>query len=436
MTTFYSTKRSSNVTIPNSRVCGYKIQNYNTKKGWQSGVRAGRNNGVVDQRLSRFATDCDAKELECKVAGNTNWLNHRMGTDFQKIKGGTPFNIDRRSFQAGSTFVQKGSADSIAGINQRRGLGNRDITRHNFTAPAIMARQTDNFGKLQVTELANFKNSVELGEKTLARLFDVDIPDPTDTKWLNEKNRLTALLTARGLSADEIKIELEVNKPLGRSQRTNKGKRNIGASNLSINNKIAELAQEVKDGRAENRVGVAGVSAQLIQALADTAALSNLTQAGIRDLELVIGRINVPKAWDAFFPAGTGQIVGNDWLVRNSGEFNLFLLSNLRTNRMLTPKAPAFNLIPNQNPPISLIIQLNSLYTSTRRALNSLTRRFVDLSRRSLISAEVAKTLINNGATTELSVAEAAYIQGKNAFVAKPIPHPERNESLISFVTL
>ena len=106
MTTFYSTKVNKEVSIPNDKVCGYRFKNGATKTGWSSGVRSGKDNGVVNQKFSRFSTDTETNS-KGPCAGNTNWINHKTGDGFTKPESAyTQFEIKRPSFISGQSYVQ------------------------------------------------------------------------------------------------------------------------------------------------------------------------------------------------------------------------------------------------------------------------------------------------------------------------------------------
>ena len=89
-TEFYSTYFNKTVDIPNPKVCGYKMSNSATKKGWSSGLRAGKDNGVAPQKFSRFSTDWEA-ENKHKCEGNRNWLNKDQRITFIRTRQGQPF---------------------------------------------------------------------------------------------------------------------------------------------------------------------------------------------------------------------------------------------------------------------------------------------------------------------------------------------------------
>lgn len=338
-TVFYSTKRSSNVNIPNNKVCGYKIKNYNTKKGWQSGLKAGRDNGVVNQKFSRFATDCDAKE-KGSCSGNTNWLNHRTGADLGEIKKGFTFSLERKGFRAGTIDTRNLQAESIDNINRRSGLGNRDITRKNFIAPPIQARNANRFSKLQADDISKFNNEVELGTKTLKKLFDVDIPDPLDTKWLEDKDRLIKIFKVRNLSDAQIEIELRTNKPLGREQRTTKVKTNIGKSNLTTGQKLAEISEEIKSGKTNSVSERAFITAQLVEALDKINDLSTLSNTQLTTLQQTVTSLGAPTKHKLL---GFPRFINKAFWNANSGLLIFHILSRVRDDNRLSINKPVLN---------------------------------------------------------------------------------------------
>jgi hypothetical protein len=380
MTTFYSSKLHKKVAIPENKVCGYTMTSQDNKRGRISGVRAGKDNGVVPQRLSRFATKHDADE-RFACAGNTNWRNDEI--EFHQSRGGRAFNIARPGFRAGASVVD-GGAEKLK-KNIRNGLGNRDITRPNFTASKILSRQHTDFDKLQAMDIANQGVSVRLSDETLEALLTVNIPDATDLKWLNEKARLTAQFVAAGMNPVQIARELAVNKPLGREQRTTKGKRNIGEASLSMSQKLDELQQEVKDGRAESRVQQAQLIGQFALVLADTNAIAGLTQLQLTNLGNALARVGVPTTHKrlGLIP----RFVDNDYYLANAGLINLLLFSKVRE----TPNTVDYNydrMVRNYpaDPANGLpAIKLSSMVSMIRRAAGP-NRRYIDLQRGGIIS--------------------------------------------------
>lgn len=342
-TRFYSTKRNSNVNIPNAKVCGYKINNRYMRKGWISGLKAGRDNGIVNQKFSRFSTDTEASEKDCKVSGNVNWLNHKTGDDFQKVRQGTSNAIIRNGSRSGTESVNIPSvpqADMIDDINQRRGTGNRNIVRHNFIAPAIKARSADNFSQLQLATLGSFNK--ESLTKTLGQFLDIKIPDPTDVKWLQDKVRLTRMLIARGLSKNQITHELNVNKPLGRDQRTVSSKHNF-AGNLTLqgeklDNKLNIITSKINAGRTENLADRAQLGAQLGTVLSNINDVKVMSNAQLSTINRNLTKLNIPKDYRSVF---SRRIMTSDDFKEDKGRITMFLMSNIPAE--LSPSQPIWS---------------------------------------------------------------------------------------------
>jgi hypothetical protein len=383
---FYSTQRQSNVFIPANKVCGYRIKNPIMKKGYSSGVRAGIDNGVVNQKLSRFSEDYEAERVY-KCEGNTNWLNGRKPQFNKAESADNQFSIKRPSFLEGSS-IHSIQAQELK-PNNRAGLGNRDITRNNFLASEIKARQFD-LEKLQIMPISDVYTSDAVGANQLSYSTVIKVPDPTDFQWLNEKERLERELTRRftnaGIKAEEIPAmierELAINKPLGRPQRTiNKTTNDIANSKLTTEQKVKEIIQEVKDGRAEGRISRGNIAAQLIRILADTNAILALGRTELTNLGASLATMGFPTN---YIKLGIGpRYVDVNFYNQNTGIINLLLFSKVREITKY-PNAYNYSLIvknlvpaPLQGMPLGIpAIKLNSAVTALGRAND---RRYFDL---------------------------------------------------------
>jgi murein DD-endopeptidase MepM/ murein hydrolase activator NlpD len=242
----------------------------------------------------------------------------------------------RPSFKAG-TIMEGKIADSIDSINKRHGIGNRYIERPGLKASKIKPRTVTSFEKLQLMSIPeasdNLGTSGTLGYTTLVKILD-----DTDFKWLDEKARLTQELTDRftasGIPADRINAlvtrELEMNKPLGRAQRTvSKNTQDIAnENNLSSNQKIAEILQEVQDGKAENLAGIQAITGQIIQVLQNVQTMDNLNKNQSDLLLKAMKRMNVPETYKEL--GIRHRFVDIDFYNNNSGIINLLLLNKLR----------------------------------------------------------------------------------------------------------
>ena len=377
------------------------------KNGFSDGVNAGRNNGVVDQRLSRFATEAERKCAGSNCEGNTNWLNHRKVHFNTPESADTQFWVNRPAFKSGTVDDSQRDADPLPD-NIRGGLGNRDITRNNFLASEIKPRFTGDFDKLQALDIAEIGAPTTITENKLGYFTQIKIPDPTDFNWLREKARLEAEITTRftnaGFPANEIPAmvgrELEINKPLGREQRTiNKNSNDISReSKLNTSQKLREIIQEVQQGRAEGNINQVRLTAQLGLVLNNVNDISRITRRELTDLGITLTQLGFPVEYKK---VGFGaRFVDNVFYNANSGLINLFLLARVRYDRSAPTQYnyqnPVRNFAPNRSgvvsanglPAITLPTMTTALGRSVNPLIGSSTKRYLDLERGGVISQD------------------------------------------------
>ena len=296
--------------------------------------------------------------------GNANWVNYSRGDSFSKPEDGNKqFSLARPTTIRARPFVGP-EAGSINDINKRGGLGNREINRFNFLSPGVEARHVADFDALQALDIANAGTLVQLGEKTLGQLFDVRVPDPTDTVWLAERARMavivTAALTASGVAAADIPArvdrELEVNKPLGRHQRTITATRSSIAESKDLNTskKLAEIAQEVRAGRNQGIVNAGHITNELSIVLTKITNFDALSRSQLADIKTAVegvGKIDLKAS-------NLPTIIGPKFYNSNVGLIQLYMMSRVKGNESgvppnpnqgLTYNTPVYNWSKNQN---------------------------------------------------------------------------------------
>ena len=392
---FYSTKRHSNVEIPASKVCGVRIPNSYMKKNYSDGVRTGADNGVVNQRLSRFSTEVEREEATSNCVGNVNWLNYKVGETFNPPENADrQFSIKRPAYKSGVATIRQKKADSIDDINRRNGLGNKRIVRPSFLSPPVKPRITLEFDKLQLLNIQEAGENIRTTEGKLGYTTNIQIPDITDFEWLREQTRLRAVLraqfTAAGFPANEVPAmitrELQINKPLGREQRTVSSTTDDVANNDKMNtkNKLTKIVRDVREGRAETRLGQQAITGQLVNILQDTQAISNLTNIQLSGLGEALGRIGVPTSYKKL--GIVPRFVDNTFYANNAGLINLLLFSKVReennTNQFnYDLLVKNFVNEPNTGLPA---VKLTTMISQLGRA--GIRRYFLDLERGGVIS--------------------------------------------------
>lgn len=315
---------------------------------------------------------------------------------FNKTRQGQPFSIARPAFKSGTPpgeehpFVKSSDVPRLRG-NDRDGMGNKRIVRNNFIAPEIRGREVLSFERLQATDIETGGVKVQLGDKTIEKLFKVQVPDPTDREWLAEQ---TARL-ARGESLEDIKA----NPPFGRPQRTINKMVNFGAQGLSTDDKIESIKAAVEQGNADNRNEMGQIIAQTALLLGNLGNLRNITQTGMNNLSQALRRMFVPKHWKAM--GFTHRIFSLDQYREQAGLINLFILSNLSD----LPEGRTFEepLISydDQGNVVGRTDFVNMVQNLTSRRLGVGGRRrpgrYLDLQTKAIIPLNVAINLVNGG---------------------------------------
>ena len=278
--------------------------------------------------------------------------------------------------------------------NRRSGIGNYTIIRPGAKATSGVNRNIG-FNRLSVIDSEN-AGVVELGERTLAKLFEVKIPDPTDVTWLAENSRLLAKYQAAGMTKEEAELEIKTNKPLGREQRTLTKQQNIGVSNLSVGNKIAELKEEVVQGRVESKSDQAVLTAELTQVFRGVRSLQGMSLAEFKDLKQIASRTNIPS--DRRLLGLDKVYVDKSYYDANSGNINLLFIGKLIDYEKKSGESKEYNMnsivrdfskgVPTGIPAKSI----QSMYKALSRAFTR-KPRYLDLDGGGLISEEQLRTI-------------------------------------------
>jgi hypothetical protein len=310
---------------------------------------------------------------------------------FNRTRNGRPFSIQRPSFKSGSVDVENTSVKRLDG-NDRDGMGNKRIVRNNFISPPIRGREVLNFERLQAQDIEQAGIKVQLGDKTIEKLFKVQVADPTDKKWLEEKTRRMA--------AGETKEQLEINPPLGRPQRTINKMVNFGAQGLSVDDKIESIKAAVEQGNADNRNEMAQLIGQTALILGNLNNLRNITRAGLTNLRQAINRMFVPKHWRAM--GFTHRIFSLAQYKEQAGLINLFILSNLSNlpdDRTFEEPLVSYD---EQDKVVGRTSFINMVQNLSSRLEQGVGRgrkpsRYLDLERKVIIPLNSAIKLVNSG---------------------------------------
>ena len=255
------------------------------------------------------------------------------------------------------------------------------MNRPNFLQSPILPRMV-NFDGLAAVDIQNNGIKVQLSGKTLSELLDIKIPDPTDVLWINEKNRLIGVYRAQGLSKEQIDRELEINKPLAREQRTLSKNQKLGEANLSIEEKIRELTQEVKDGRVQSQSDKAWMVGEFATLLRKADDIERMSIAEFQNIDRAMIQMNVPRDYRRM---GLVRFYDITNYRANEGLINLYLILIPPNQPDLTYDRPIRNLAnPNVN-----TSKISSMIPALARPMGQ--KMYLDLEYRGVLDETMLK---------------------------------------------
>lgn len=223
------------------------------------------------------------------------------------------------------------SSQKIASLPTQKRISNidRNIVRRGFMVNEPKARSVPDAPALQPIELDDTGKLVTLSDKTVDQLLSITVGDPTDVKWLQEKERLELMFEAQGLSPDEIRRELEVNRPLNRDQRTITRKKGVDPDpNIPLARKLDALTNMVLDGRAESRQEQAQVAGLMANAMKSIEGMKTLSLQQFIKIGRTINRINPPvDPVDFGLTARFYDVTNYDI---DAGKINFYLMARIR----------------------------------------------------------------------------------------------------------
>jgi hypothetical protein len=255
--------------------------------------------------------------------------------NFRNVNVNNQFHVKRLGFDAGMKLPKQSQIPELL-KNRRIGKLDMDGLRPNFDAPSVKPRLSTDFSKLQEQEDAIFGKKVRLSDETLRKLFEVEVPDSTDVKWIAERQRLNGLGRPNVL-------------PFGREQRKIKKQINLGkASTLAANandvkEQFAVIQASIQQGVLENRRGRANIGANISQLILANNQLNILTRTELKQLINQTTQLTIPKDYRR---AGFGHRLWSSSQIKGmKAEIVLFLLANLGQNPGIDPSTPIPQLV-------------------------------------------------------------------------------------------
>ena len=295
---------------------------------------------------------------------------------FQPFASGTPFNINRPGFRAGTMMGNTG--DVALPKNRRTGLGNYNITRNNFLSPPIRGRDTLDFDRLQAQEIENAGVKVQLGDSTLEKLFKIQVDDPSDVSWIGEKKRR--------LANGETEEQIEVDPPLGRQQRKVSKMTNFGQQNLSLEDKLEQMKTVLSHNGADNRQQKAQTVAELAT-LAEN--IQKMSDSQINEMRRLVATLKMPINYQQVFKKRFYTV---DQYKEDIGMINLYLLSNVPKDRDMNRAVESISFVSKKDPLRirSTFVPINSIMDIMR---DSTPKKILDIGTKSIIPRVIANKL-------------------------------------------
>ena len=200
----------------------------------------------------------------------------------------------------------------------RSGTGDYDINRPVVLSDPILPRQILDFDIARAMDVEQSGVLVQLSDKTLQKLFNIEVDDMGDVQWITEYNR-------RKL-AGETDEQIRARPPYSRPQRKISKNVNFAQSNLKLDEKIDLMKTAIDSGTANNRVDLTAIGVQLTALLAGGVNLANMTQTEFTKITDILNHMSMPPTYQlAKLPYRFYLLDG----VLHNPMVNLFLLSNI-----------------------------------------------------------------------------------------------------------
>jgi hypothetical protein len=311
-------------------------------------------------------------------------------TQFNPLNVGQPPKISRHAFRAGEVFVQDGPVGPL--MPNKRSV-DKSIRRPAFNSSGVAPRREVDFNQISAQNVANFGQTIQLGDETLEKLLNVRVPDESDVTWLEEEKRLKSL----GKSPDEIRLD----PPFGRAQRTIGRNINFGETKLGLQGALSAIQNQLTENRVETIEEKRVFGIEIGKILKSSENIRNMSGRNMSDLKKAVDRLNIPTNYiqNGF----KHRLFSNRQYLEQQGLINIFLLANpdmpnvntpIRTERRTkNPRDPGkWIILP---PDGDGWIGLNSMVTTIRKGGEN--RRFLDLAARRFISLTTALSMVRAG---------------------------------------
>jgi hypothetical protein len=233
---------------------------------------------------------------------------------FEKIKTGHIHKINRPAFKYKEQKIPNAQVPMYN--SKRTGTGNYNIRRSNFKAEPIKPRNL-NFEKMELQSLQDAGQEISIGDKTMDKLFAVQIADPSDGEWLIEVQRRK--------NAGETDAQIAANPPFRREQRTITKNINFATTGLKLEDKIELLKTAVMSNSVETQKELTDVITSITLILREVEQLNNNQTKAMGD---IISRLNIPL--DPFEAGLTERVYTADEYPKQIGLIHAYMYARAK----------------------------------------------------------------------------------------------------------
>lgn len=245
-------------------------------------------------------------------------INVHYNNAFNKTRQGTRIReLKRPTFKPDLHPIPKPAREEPPLVSKRSGKSHT-LDRPVFRRDAIKGRRLDE---------ADTAVPIEIGEKTISKLFKIEVPDLNDRIWIKEKNKR--------LSAGETLENIMLNPPLGRLQRTVSKEVNFSQQSLNLDEKIQLIHQAVVHGKNDGEV-----IGKIMDVLNNPDEKNPITSSQAVSLDSDIRTLNLPK--DPVEYKLTQRFYSPQQYMHNKPTIDLFLARN--KSKLADPRRPVENV--------------------------------------------------------------------------------------------
>lgn len=190
------------------------------------------------------------------------------------------------------------------------------VLRKNFLQPAPAPRQNVDIHRLEELDILKHGQKVQIGDKTLDKIFSTQVPDPSDKAWLDEFQR-------RALNG-ESRANILRNPPFGRQQRTMIKKVSFADSLVNAGSAFLEIKSLLSQGLIETVAERKHIGGLMVTLLTKVENFEQLDRGEQKQMMSAIQRLGISEDYTQSFKK---RFYNLEDYKKESGLVTLYLLA-------------------------------------------------------------------------------------------------------------